>query len=137
MYTFLMHYETSNWVKLTDIKGAPAMGGAPNMKETTTMSDWMQTFINGIQTSDAKEFPCNYDKEEFKKLKALEGKTEKYSLWLGGTKSGSTVTPTGSEGKFTFEGQLAVWLEESEVDGVHNMRMSIAPSTPIEMEEDE
>lgn len=137
MYTFLMRYNDTSWEKLTDIKGAPAMGGAPNMKETTTMSDWMQTFIAGIQTSDAKEFPCNYDKAEYKKLKALEGKTEKYSLWLGGQKEGSKVTPTGTYGKFTFEGQLAVWLEESEVDGVHNMRMSIAPSTPIEMEDDE
>lgn len=136
MFVFLMHYKNTSWEKLVDIKNVPAMGGAPETLETTTLSDWMQTFINGIQTSEAKEFTCNYDKAKFKELKELEGKTEKYSLWLGGTKASSAVTPTGDDGKFTFEGQLAVWLSEGDVNSVMEMTISLAPSTPIEMEDD-
>lgn len=131
-----MHYKTSSWEKLVDIKNVPAMGGAPETLETTTLSDWMQTHINGIQSSESKEFNCNYDKDEFKELKKLEGKTEKYSLWIGGNKEGNTVTPTGDDGKFTFEGQLATWLEESDVNSVMEMKVAITPSTPIEMEDD-
>lgn len=134
MFVFLMHYKTSTWEKLVDIKNFPAMGGAPEMLEKTSLSDWMQTFINGIQSSEAKEFSCNYEKDEFIELKKLENKTEKYSLWIGGTKSGAIVTPTGDDGKFTFEGQLSTWLAEGDVNGVMEMMVSIAPSTPIEIE---
>lgn len=38
--------ETGNtWEKLIDIKEFPDLGGAPEMLETTTLSDRMQTYI--------------------------------------------------------------------------------------------
>ena len=50
----LMYKETgSTYTKLIDIKDFPDLGGAPEMLETTTLSDSMQTYIPGIQTLDA------------------------------------------------------------------------------------
>lgn len=43
---------TPTWAKLIDIKEFPDLGGAPEMLETTTLSDNMQTYIAGIQSLD-------------------------------------------------------------------------------------
>lgn len=126
-----MHYKTSTYTKLVDIKSFPDLGGAPEMLETTTLSDNMQTYIAGIQSLDALEFEANYTKDDYAALKALEGKTEKYAVWFGGTESGGDLTPNGENGKFEFEGQLSVYVNGGGVNEVVNMTVSIAPSTPI------
>lgn len=131
---FLMHKESSDWEKLIDIKEFPDLGGTPEMLETTTLSDRMQTYIPGIQSLDAMEFSSNYTLEEYKKLKALEGKEKEYAVWIGGTESGEDVTPTGSEGKFKFKGQLSVFPVGGGVNEVVGMTITIAPSTPITQE---
>lgn len=131
---FLMHKESSDWQKLIDIKEFPDLGGTPEMLETTTLSDRMQTYIPGIQSLDAMEFSSNYTLDEYKKLKALEGKEKEYAVWFGGTESGEDVTPTGSEGKFKFKGQLSVFPVGSGVNEVVGMTITIAPSTPITQE---
>ena len=112
----------STYTKLIDIKSFPDLGGAPEMLETTTLSDSMQTYIPGIQSLDALEFECNYTKEDFTKLKALEGKEQQYAVWFGGTGEGETLTPTGSDGKFKFKGQLSVYPVGSGVNEVVNMK---------------
>ena len=130
---FLMHKVSEQWEKLVDIKSFPDLGGAPELLETTTLSDRMTTNIMGIQSLDALEFECNYTKEDYTKLKALEGQEQDFAVWLGGTESGSTVTPTGSDGKFEFKGQLSVFVNGGGVNEVVNMTVSIAASTPITM----
>ena len=132
---FLMHKNTEAWEKLIDIKEFPDLGGTPEMLETTTLSDKMQTYIPGIQSIDALEFTSNYTLEEYKKLKALEGKDKEYAVWFGGTEAGDTVTPTGSDGKFKFNGQLSVFPVGGGVNEVVDMTITIAPSTPISMDE--
>lgn len=121
----------SQYEKLIDIKSFPDLGGAPEMLETTTLSDSMQTYIPGIQSLDALEFECNYIKEDFTKLKALEGKEQSYAVWFGGTGEGETLTPTGEHGKFNFKGQLSVYPVGGGVNEVVGMNVNIAPSTPI------
>lgn len=125
----------SAYTKLIDIKSFPDLGGAPEMLETTTLSDAMQTYIPGIQSLDALEFEANYTKEDFAKLKALEGKEQQYAVWFGGTGEGETLTPTGSDGKFKFKGQLSVYPVGSGVNEVVNMNINIAPSTPITLDD--
>lgn len=129
--TFLMTKKSSTYEKLVDIKDFPDMGGAPEMLETTTMSDKMQTYIPGIQSSDALEFTANYTLTDYKKLKELEGTECDYAVWLGGTEAGDVVTPTGSEGKFSFKGYLSVYLTGGGVNEVVGMTISIAPSSVI------
>lgn len=128
---FLMHKVSSNYEKLIDIKDFPDLGGAPEMLETTTLSDNMQTYIPGIQSLDALEFNANYTKSDFDTLKAMEGTEKDFAVWFGGTESGGVLTPTGSDGKFEFKGQLSVFPTGGGVNEVVGMTITIAPSTPI------
>ena len=121
----------STWEKLIDIKDFPDLGGAPEMLETTTLSDKMQTYIPGIQSLDALEFTANYTKDDFKKLKDLEGIEGDYAVWFGGTESGNTLTPTGTDGKFECKGQLSDFPVVAGTNEVVEMTVTIAPSTPI------
>lgn len=132
---FLMQKNEDAWEKLIDIKEFPDLGGTPEMLETTTLSDKMQTYIPGIQSLDALEFTSNYTLQDYKKLKALEGQDKEYAVWFGGTEAGDTVTPTGSDGKFKFNGQLSVFPVGGGVNEVVDMTITIAPSTPISMDE--
>ena len=133
---FLMHKESSGetYSKLIDIKEFPDLGGEPEMLETTTLSDKMQTYIAGIQSLDALSFSANYTLADYKKLKALEGKTESYAVWFGGTENSGVVTPDGSNGKFSFDGELSVYPVGGGVNEVVGMNISIAPSTIISLE---
>lgn len=130
---FLMKKGSSDdaWSKLVDIKEFPDLGGEPEMLETTTLSDNMQTYIAGIQSLDGLTFTANYDKEDFQTLKALEGKENDYAVWFGGTGDAGSLTPDGSNGKFSFKGQLSVFPVGGGVNEVVDMSITIAPSTPI------
>lgn len=132
---FLMKKTADTYEKLIDIKDFPDLGGAPEMLETTTLSDRMQTYIPGIQSIDALEFSSNYTLEDYKKLKALEGTENEFAVWFGGTEAGDSVTPTGTDGKFKFKGQLSVFAAGGGVNEVVGMTITIAPSTPITMDE--
>lgn len=122
---------TPTWAKLIDIKDFPDLGGSPEMLETTTLSDGMQTYISGIQSLDALEFTANYTKADFTTLKALEGTTCQFAVWFGGTTTGGVTTPDGTDGKFEFSGQLSVFPVGGGVNEVVDMTITIAPSTPI------
>ena len=112
--------------KLIDIKDFPDLGGAPEMLETTTLSDSMQTYIPGIQSLDALEFTANYTLTDFKKIKAMEGKETAFAVWFGAE---------GADGKFEFKGQISAFPVGGGVNEVVGMTISIAPSTPITLAE--
>ena len=131
--SFLMVKKTSTYEKLIDIVSYPDLGGAPEMLEATSLSDPMTVNILGIQSLDALDFEANYDLEKYTELKAMEGKDQEFAVWLGGTESNGTVTPTGSDGKFEFGGQLAVYVNGGGVNEVRKMTVSIAASTAIKL----
>lgn len=130
---FLMYKASASadYTKLIDIKEFPDLGGEPEMLETTTLSDGSQTFIPGIQQLDSMTFTANYTKADYTTLKGLEGTEKSYAVWFGGTVSGATVTPTGTDGKFEFDGQLSVYANGGGVNEVVDMTITIAPSTVI------
>ena len=128
---FLMMKKDVAYEKLVDIKDFPDLGGEPEMLETTTLSDKMQTYIPGIQNLDALEFTANYTKADFATLKALDGVEHDFAVWFGGTEEANILTPTGSDGKFEFKGQLSVYPVGGGVNEVVDMNITIAPSTPI------
>lgn len=137
---FLMHGtkassgSTVTYTKLIDIKSFPDLGGSPEQLETTSLSDAVQTFIPGIQTlGDGLEFTANYTLENYNALKELKGKDEYYSVWFGGTGEGSTLTPTGTDGKWNFKGQLVAYPTGGGVNEVVGLTISISPSTSIEL----
>lgn len=128
---FLMKKDADAYGKLVDIKDFPDLGGSPEMLETTTLSDKMQTYIPGIQSLDALEFNANYTKEEFTKLKALEGQELELAVWFGGDEANGTLTPTGNDGKFNFKGYVSVFVVGGGTNEVVGMTVAVAPSTPI------
>lgn len=133
--TYLMKKGSGEtYSKLVDIKDYPDLGGSPEMLETTTLSDKMQTFILGIQKSDSLEFTCNYDKTTYTTLKDLEGDELDLAIYFGGTESSGVVTPTGANGKFKFKGSLSVHLTGKGVNEVREMVLTIAASTVIDFE---
>ena len=129
--TFLMKKGTDNYEKLVDIKDFPDIGGSPELLETTTLSDSMQTYIEGIMSADAMEFTINYDLDTYETLLAMKGTETEFAIWFGGTESNGEVTPSGSEGKFEFKGYLSVRVLGKGVNEVREATVSIAPSTPI------
>jgi hypothetical protein len=124
----LMYKESTGdtYAKLIDIKDFPDLGGSPEMLETTTLSDNMQTYIPGIQSLDALAFTANYTLADFKKIKAMEGVDTAFAVWFGAE---------GAEGKFNFNGQISAFPVGGGVNEVVSMTISIAPSTPITMAE--
>ena len=128
---FLMHKNASAYEKLIDIKEFPDLGGSPEMLETTTLSDKMQTYIPGIQSLDPLEFTANYTLAEYQKLKKMESTEKEFAIWFGGTEAGDTVTPTGTDGKYKFKGQLSIYVNGGGTNEVVEMTITIAPSSAI------
>lgn len=134
--TFLMHKDTSTWSKLIDIKDFPDLGGAPEMIETTTLSDRMKTYEPGIQDTSALEFTCAYSVEKYKELVALKDKLEDYAVWFGGTdQEDGTCTPTGSDGKFSWKGKLDVYKTGGSSNEHQEMKVTVTPSTVISFDD--
>lgn len=126
--TYLMHSTNgTTYTKLVDIKEFPDLGGSPETIETTTLSDKMQTFIEGIQSSDALEFPFNYTKADYQTLKALEGSESWYAVWFGQ----SNGTPNGNDGEFSFKGYLSVSVSGGGTNEAVTGTITITPSTVI------
>ena len=120
---YLMHKSTGDtYTKLVDVKDFPDIGGSAELLETTTLSDGMQTYIEGIQSADALEFTANYSKEDYTKLTALKGKDESYAVYFG---------EDGTDGMFKFTGYLSVRVNGGGVNEVVGMTISIAPSSEI------
>lgn len=112
--------------KVIDIKNFPDLGGAPELLETTTLSDAAQSYIKGIQTAGEMPFTCNYTKADFEAVLADEGKKLYYQLEFG---------DAGDEGIFEWQGEHTVWVTGADVNGVVEMVISIAPSTKPELKE--
>jgi len=130
--TFLMKKGAGDtYEKLVDIKDFPDLGGSPEMLETTTLSDPMQTYVEGIQSQDALEFTINYELAKYRELVGLKGVETDFAVWFGGDEQGNTITPTGAEGKFNFKGYLSVRVVGKGTNEVKEAVVSIAPSTPI------
>ena len=133
--TFLMHRVAEAYEKLVDIKDYGDIGGSPEMLETTTLSDSMQTYVEGIQSQDALEFTINYDLATYEKIAAMKGQEKEFSVWFGGTETDGALTPKGDEGKFDFKGYISIRVTGKGVNEVREATISIAPSTPITLGE--
>lgn len=134
IFTFLMHKAATaqSYSKLVDIVDFPDLGSEPELIDQTTLTDTNRIYEFGVQDTGSLAFNAKYSPSDFDTLKALEGTDQSYSVWFGGTKSGSTVTPTGSGGKFDFTGKLSVFVTGGGVNDPLRMQISIAPSSSID-----
>ena len=110
--------------KFCDIKDYPDLGGDPELLETTTLSDAMQTYIEGIQASEMLAFTVNHSVDLMLKVKAMKGVV---SFWKLKFSDGSLFSWSGTPSyKVTGEG----------VNGVIQGIINIVPNTEIEMGEE-
>lgn len=110
----------STVAKKVDIKSFSDMGGTPNPKETSTMTDEAQTFIKGIITNGQQTFLINYLSATYASVVADEGKQLYYELAIG---------EGGSEGTFTWTGEHSIRLLGKNVDDVHEAEITVFPSS--------
>lgn len=118
---------TITYTKLVDIKSFGDLGGTPEQLETTTLTNGSRTYIRGIQDQEAIEFTCNYTSADYTTLAALTSATP-FAVWFG---AGSNGTPDGHNGKFTFTGELSVYVNGGGVNEVVDMTVTILPTTDI------
>lgn len=116
--------DSVTYSKLVDIKNYPDLGGSPELLETTTLSDPMRTNIFGIQGNDTMDFTCNYSKEDYNTVKALEGEEQNLAIYFG---------ENGADGKFTFKGYVSVHANGGDVNAVREMTVTVAASSVITM----
>ena len=107
--------------KLCDIKDFPDLGGAPEMLETTTLSDAAKTYIAGIQDQQALEFTANYTAVAYAAVNALTTTTA-FTLEFGAA---------GASGTFAFSGTASAYIVGAGVNEVVDMKIVIVPSTAI------
>lgn len=99
----------------------------------TTLSNKSKIGVPGIQNNDAMTFDANYNPTVYSTLKALaDGTAKHWAVYFGASVSGSTVTPDGSDGKFTFDGILDVFVTGGGVNEGRSMTITITPTSDIE-----
>lgn len=123
--TFLMHKDTSDWEKLIDIIDYPDLGGEKEQIDVTTLTDGFKRSIDGIENQGTLEFSANYELNDYKKLKAMEGKEKEFAIWFGGTEQGDTVVPTGTDGKYKCKGTLSIFVKGGGVNEARGMNLKI------------
>lgn len=114
---------STTYSELVPIKDYPEIFGAPEQLETTTLEDDAERHINGISKQDSLEFTFNYTKEDFTKLKGLEGKQSKFKLAFGDQE--------GKDGTFMFEGELTATVSSGAVNAVREGKITISVSSKI------
>ena len=107
--------------KLCDIKDFPDLGGAPEMLETTTLSDAAKTYIAGIQDQQALEFTANYTATDYAAVNA-KSTTTAFTLEFGAA---------GVGGIFSWSGTASAYIVGAGVNEVVDMKIVIVPSTAI------
>ena len=123
---------STTYSKLVCIYEFPDLGSAPESIDVTTLCDVVRKGIEGIEGNDALDFSAYYTLAGYTAVEALAGEeNEKYSVWFGGTGDGASAVPTGSDGKFDFEGTLSVYLNGGGVNEAVSMTISIIPSSKI------
>lgn len=133
--SFLMHSTDggSTWTDLVPIKDYPDFLNNINTIDVTNLQNANRTRIFGIgDNGDSLDFTCNYDLADYQALRALDDGTEKdLAIWFGGQIVGSTVTPTGVDGIWSFKGLLKVGVVGKGVDEAREMTVHIAVSSDM------
>ena len=132
--TFLMNSTNgTSYSDLVPIVDYPDFLNEINTIDVTNLQNEMHTYIAGLlDTGGSLDFTANYTATDYQTVKALDDGAEKYlAIWFGGTKNGSTVTPTGVDGKWTFKGMVKVGLVGKGIDEARQMTIHVVPTTDM------
>lgn len=121
---------SDSYEKLCDISQFPDMGNPPEGIDVTTLSDWCHKYIAGlIDTGGNLEFNGFLDATTLPLVAAGTSGVEELAFWVGGQKSGNTITPTGSILKIEFEGTYTAVLGGGGADEAIPVTIAVAPNT--------
>lgn len=135
MYTFLMVGSgtgTLTYAKVCDIIDYSDIEGVPNEIDATTLSHSRQVSVPGTKQGSTITCTAPYDKTTFSTLRGYEGTEKDFAIWNGATVSGSTVTPDGSEGKWSFKAYLTVSKAGGSVDALDAMNITLNVTTEVD-----
>ena len=127
--TYLMIKSGSTYSKLIDIKSFPDLGGEPERIDVTTLSDKIRKYTAGVQDLSSFQFTANYIAADYQKIVSLEGSQKDYAIWLGATSSNGVDTPTGSDGQWSWTGDISVFKAGGDVNAAQDMTITAFPST--------
>lgn len=132
--TFLMKSADNGntYTDLARIKDYPDFLNEVATIDVTDLQNSMHTYIMGLQdTGGDMAFTCNYDKTEYTNLKTLAGTEQYLAIWFGGSMSGGSLVPTGSDGKWSFKGMVNVGIVGKGVDEAREMQIHVTPTTDM------
>lgn len=131
--SYLMYRTTTSvsYAKVVDITSFPDLIGTPERIDITTLSDAQRVYIAGIADRDDMTFNCNYTAANFSTVHALEGHVYEYALWFGATGDVGSEVPTGSEGKFSWTGDIRAGVTGGGVNEAVGMTVTCTPSTVV------
>lgn len=147
VHTYLLHLDgsltgqsptsadLSKFKKVMDIKSYPAMGGKPDMLDTSSLSVDVETSIRGLQKLDSFEFSANYTKASYDAMRKIDelGDDQWWALYLGAGSDGKT--PDGHDGIFVWQGGSTTYLDSGDVNKVREMKTYISAATkPVMVE---
>ena len=122
---------TTTWSKLCDIKDYPDLLENPEQVETTTLSDKIRTYTEGLRGNEMKTFTCNHTKTDFDRVKAMEGTETALAVWFGAAADGTT--PDGHDGKLEGRGTVSVGIPGAGTGEVRNMTVNCIMSVPFDV----
>ena len=129
--TYLMYKASgsSEYTKLCDIKSFPDLGGEPERIDVTTLSDPIRKYVMGVQDISSFTFNANYIAADYQKIQNLTGTQTEFSIWVGATTDNGVDTPTGSDGKWDFTGDIMCYKTGGDVNAAQEMTIVAFPST--------
>ena len=123
-------YANDTYEKLCDISEFPDMANPPEGIDVTTLSDWCHVYIAGlIDTGGNLEFSGFLDPTTLPLVAQGTSDVEELAFWVGGQKSGNTITPTGSILKIEFSGTYTAVLGGGGADEAIPVTIAVAPQT--------
>lgn len=119
--TILKFGTTANSLtELCKIKTTPQLNGEREQIESTDLTDTAQTFVPGVQSVENMQFTANFTLAAYTSLKAnalTDGFFE--------------IDFVSAGAKATWEGQYDVYVNETEVNGLIEMTITVYPSTVV------
>lgn len=119
--TILKFGTTANSLtELCKIKTTPQLNGEREQIESTDLTDTAQTFVPGVQSVENMQFTANFTLAAYQSLKnnALTDGFFEIDFVSAGAKA-------------TWEGQYDVYVNETEVNGLIEMTITVYPSTVV------
>lgn len=114
----------TSFTKVCDITDYPDLSSPAERIETTTLSDKKRTYIKGLEDTTEQTYGANYDKAQYKAVKAF-GDDQKY--W--------GILFEDSASFFYFKGQSHISVAGAGLNEVRKMNITLYPNTEIELYE--